>query len=183
MSQAAAYVTVGCQAAVAVTFARAAVTKVAGREAFGEFRRWLVVGVRVPRRAAWPVAVVAVAAEAATAVAMVVPVAVPAGFVAATLLLVVFTAAVAAMWRRRVGVPCRCFGAGRHPPGLTHVARNLTLLLIAAGGLAAWAGAGAAPLDPVGALAAAAGATAALLLTELEEIVAVTLPDPRKAGT
>ncbi len=151
--------------------------KVTGRAAFEEFRRWLVVGVRVPPPAARPVAVVAVAAEAATTVALVIPGTVPAGFGAATLLLGVFTVAVAGMWRRRVGVPCRCFGAGRHPPGPTHLARNVTLLLVAVlGGLLALAGNTAA-----GGLAAVAGAAVALLLIDLEEIVAVLRPRRRAA--
>ena len=178
MSQTAAYVMAGCQATVAVTFARAAVTKVAGREAFGQFRRWLVVGVRVPRPVVRPVAVAAVAAEAATAVAMLVPAAVPAGFGAATLLLAVFTVAVAGMWRRRVGVPCRCCGAGRHPPGVTHLVRNTILLLVAMTGALLAATGHAAPPDAAGALAAVAGAAVALLLIEVEEIVEVARPHP-----
>jgi len=188
VSQAAAYLLAGCQATIAVTFARAVVTKVAGRAAFGEFRRWLVVGVRVPPPAARPVAVAAVAAEAATTSAVVFPATVPAGFAAAALLLLVFTVAVAGMWRRRVGVPCRCFGAGRHPPGLTHLARNVALLLVAVvGGLLARTASTPAAPDPAVALAAIAGAAAALLLIELEEIVAVVHPrrraDQRKAST
>lgn len=187
MSQAAAYALAGCQALVAVTFARAAVTKVTGREAFGEFRRWLVVGVRLPPPAARPVAVTVVAVEAATAVAMTVPAAVPAGFAAATLLLAVFTAAVAVMWRRRVRVPCRCFGAGRHPPGRIQVGRNAALLLVAAVGAVLAAGGDRAGWDSAGALVAVAGAAGALLLIELEEIVAVAGPrhrtDVGRAGT
>ena len=39
------------------------------------------------------------------------------------------------MWLRRVTVPCRCFGGGKHPPGPRHLARNLALLLVAVTGL------------------------------------------------
>jgi hypothetical protein len=93
------------------------------------------------------------------------------------LLLAVFTAAVAAMWRRAVAVPCRCFGAGHSPPGATHLARNGALLLIAAaGGLLTWSGAGPASFDDVGALSVIAGAAVAVLLVDLEEIVAVARP-------
>ena len=166
-----------CQAVVAATFAWSAVTKLAGRAAFAEFCRWLVVAVRVPPRTARPAAVAAVTAEAGTAVAMLLPAAAPAGFVSATLLLAVFTAAVAGMWHRRVVVPCRCFGAGRHPPGPAQLIRNATLLLVAvAGGVLSWTGTTAAPLDRGGALAAVAGVTAALLVIELEDIVAVVRP-------
>jgi len=186
VSQAAAYALAGCQAVVGVAFVRAAASKVTGRRSFGEFHRWLVMAVRLPPRAARPVAAAVVAAEAATAVAMVVPAAVGAGFAAGTLLLTVFTVAVAVMWRRRVRVPCRCFGAGRHPPGRTQLARNTALLLTAVtGGLLVLTGARA-PGDPAGVLAAIAGAAGALLLIDLEEIVAVAgprrRPDVREAS-
>ncbi len=162
------------QAVIAATFASSAVTKVAGRAAFADFRRWLVVAVRVPPRAARPAAVIAVAAEGVAAVAMLVPAAVPAGFALATLLLAVFTVAVAVMWRRRVTVPCRCFGAGRHPPGPAQLLRNGVLLLIAVVG-AALSGTG----TTFAPLAIVAGVTVALLLIELEDIVAVVRPRPR----
>lgn len=176
MSQASAYVAIGCQAAVAVTFARAAVTKM-GATAFGDFREWLVLGVRVPPPVVRPVAVAVVAAEVATAMAVSLPAAAMVGFGTATLLSAVFTAVVAAMWRREVAVPCRCFGAGHSPPGATHLARNGALLLIAAvGGLLTWSGARPASFDDVGALSAIAGAAVAVLLVDIEEIVAVARP-------
>ncbi len=166
-----------CQAVVAATFAWSAVTKLAGRAAFAEFRRWLVAAVRVPLRAAGPAAVVTVAAEGAAAVAMLLPAAVPAGFALAALLLAVFTGAVAVMWRRRVAVPCRCFGAGRHPPGPVQLIRNTALLLVAvAGGVLSQTGTPSAPLDRGGALAVVAGVAVALLLIELDDIAAVVRP-------
>ena len=166
-----------CQAVVAATFAWSAVTKLAGRAAFAEFRRWLVIAVRVPPRAALPAAGAAVAAEGAAAVAMLLPAAVPAGFALATLLLVVFTGAVAAMWRRRVTVACRCFGAGRHPPGPVQLIRNGALLLVAVVGAAlSWTGTPSAPLDRSGALAVVAGVTVALLLIQLDDIAVVARP-------
>ncbi|WP_067811949.1 MauE/DoxX family redox-associated membrane protein [Actinomadura kijaniata] len=158
---------IGCQAAVAVAFAGSALAKVAGRAAYADFRRWLARTVRVP---AWA-APLAVAAEAGTAVAVLVPATAAFGFGAALALLAVFTAALASMIRRRVRVPCRCFGAGRRPPGPVQVARNGALALVAAvGGVSAAAGAEivwtAAVAPPV-----AAGAALGLLLAELEEIV------------
>lgn len=169
--------TVGCQAAVAVTFARSCLAKVAGRAAFTDFRRWLTAGVRIPPPAAAPLAVAAVAAEAATAAAVPVPALAPAGFAAAALLSVVFTAATVSMIRRRVRIPCRCFGAGRRPPGAPHLVRDAVLLLAAAvGGATALTGTGPPPLGPLPVLAAVAGAAVALLLIDLEEIVTLVRP-------
>jgi hypothetical protein len=171
------YLTIGCQAVVAVAFARSCAAKAAGRAAFADFRRWLSGAVRVPAPLAAPAAAGAVAAEAATAAALLVPPLVPAGFLAAALLLAGFTAAVVSMIRRRVRVPCRCFGAGRRPPGVPHVARNLVLLAAAAcGAVTAVAGDGPPPFDAAAVLAAVAGAATALLLTELEEIADLVRP-------
>ncbi|SEG59413.1 hypothetical protein SAMN04489712_10767 [Thermomonospora echinospora] len=176
MPDATSCLTVGCQAVVAVTFARSCAAK-AGRAAFADFRRWLTTGVRIPPSAAAPLAVAAVAAEGVTAVAVLVSPLAPAGFAAAAVLLGVFTAVTVSMIRRRVRVPCRCFGAGRRPPGAPHLARNVVLLLAAAvGGVTALTGTGPPPLGPVPVLAAVAGAAVALLLIELEEIVTLVRP-------
>ena len=177
MSDVTSYLTVGCQAVIAVTFGTSTAAKVTGRAAYADFQHWLSASAGVPSRLAAPVAVVAVAAEAATAVAMVIPPLVRAGFVAAMVLLIAFTASVRSMIRRRVKVPCRCFGAGRHPPGAAHLSRNLTLLVVAAGGLVtAIASAGPAPLGSAWVLAATAGVAGALLLINLEEIITLARP-------
>ncbi|XRQ09049.1 MauE/DoxX family redox-associated membrane protein [Actinomadura welshii] len=185
MADAMPYLTAGCQAAVAVTFARSFAAKAAGRAAFAGFRRWLAGAVRVPGPLAGPAAGAAVAAEAGTAAALLasplVPALAPAGFLAAALLLAVFTAAVVSMIRRRVRVPCRCFGAGGRPPGAPHVVRNLVLLAVAGcGAAAALAGDGPPaqppPADAAAVLAVLAGAAAALLLIELEELVDLFRP-------
>ncbi|MEW2352376.1 MauE/DoxX family redox-associated membrane protein [Spirillospora sp. NPDC029432] len=177
MADAMAHLTIGCQAAVAVTFARSCAAKVAGRDAFANFRSWLAGAVRVPAALAGPAAAGAVAAEAAAAAALLVPPLVPFGFATAAVLLAVFTAAVLSMMRRRVRVPCRCFGAGTRPPGVPHVVRNLVLLLAAGGGAAmALSGDGPPPAGAAAVLAAVAGAAAALLLIDLEEIVDLVRP-------
>lgn len=181
MADATAYLTIGCQAVVAVTFARSCAAKVARRGAFADFTGWLTGAVRVPGAVAVPVAAAAVAAEGAVAAALLVPPLAPlpvlTAFVAAAVLLAVFTAAVASMIRRRVRVPCRCFGAGREPPGAPHLARNAVLLLVAGGGaLSAAAGDGPAPMNAAALLTVFAGAAAALLLTDLEEIIDLVRP-------
>ncbi|TDC62948.1 methylamine utilization protein MauE [Actinomadura sp. GC306] len=173
------YLTIGCQAVIAVAFARSCAAKAAGRAAFADFRRWLSGALRVPAPLAGPAAAGAVAAEGAVAAALLFPPLVPAGFVAAAVLLAVFTAAVASMIRRRVRIPCRCFGAGRRPPGPPHIARNLALLAAAVTGLpTSVAGDGPPPFDAAAVLAAVAGAAAALLLIELEEIIDLVRPLP-----
>ncbi|GAA2431219.1 hypothetical protein GCM10010191_51180 [Actinomadura vinacea] len=177
MADAMPYLTIGCQAVVAVTFARSCAAKAAGRDAFADFRRWLSGALRVPAALAAPVAAGAVIAEAAAAAALLVPPLVPIGFLAAVLLLAVFTVAVVSMIRRRVRVPCRCFGAGRRPPGVPHAVRNLVLLTAASiGAVTALAGDGPPPADAAAALAALAGAAAALLLIDLEEIIDLVRP-------
>lgn len=162
---------------MAVTFAYSAATKVAGRAAYADFRGWLTSAAAVPRRHAGAVAAVMVAAEAAVALAMLVPPLPPAGYVTAILLLAVFTAGVRSMMRRRVGIPCKCFGTGRRPPGRAHLARNAILAAVAAAGLLmSAAGAAAPPIRPETALTAIAGITAALLLINLDELVALYRP-------
>lgn len=171
-------VTVACQAVVAATFAASAAGKLAGPSAFADFRGWLRASVGVPRHAAAAAATTVVVAETATAVAVAVPPLAPAGFAVAALLLAAFTGAVVSMIRRRVRTPCRCFGAGRHPPGAWQVARNLILLVAAAGGgVSALAGAGSPPpAAPALVLAAVVGVTVALLLINLEEVAGLARP-------
>jgi hypothetical protein len=170
---------VWCQAAIAVAFAASAATKVTGRAAFTAFRRWLTAGPGVPARLATPLAPVMIAAEAATAVAVAVPASAPGGFAAAALLLAVFSAGVRSMMRRRVTVPCRCFGTGRGAPGALHLIRNGALLLISvAGGALALAGTSPGSFGSGQAMAALAGTATALLLINLEEIVALARPMP-----
>ncbi|WP_433334469.1 MauE/DoxX family redox-associated membrane protein [Spirillospora sp. CA-294931] len=162
---------------MAVTFACSAAAKVAGRAAYADFRGWLTSAAGVPRRLSAPAAAVTVALEAATAAAMLVPALVPAGFGAAAILLVVFSAGVRSMMRRRVAVPCRCFGAGTRPPGPAHLVRNGLLLLVAFSGLLITRGGAAPPpLTADSVLAAVAGTAAALLLVNLDELVDLYRP-------
>ena len=178
MSEVMSYLTAGCQAVIAVTFGTSTAAKVTGRAAYADFQHWLSASAGVPSRLG--------AADrgrgrggrgrdggghGGTPL-------VPAGFVVATVaLLIVLTASVRSMIRRRVKVPCRCFRAGRHPPGTAHLARNLTLLVAAAGGLVmTTASAGPAPLGSAWVLAATAGVACALLLINLEEIVTLARP-------
>jgi hypothetical protein len=162
---------------VAVTFAYSAATKVAGRAAYADFRGWLGSAAGVPRSLAAPAAAVTIALEAVAAWAVLVPALAPAGFAVAAVLLAAFSAGVHSMVRRRVTVPCRCFGTGHRPPGPAHLVRNAILFAVAASGLALTAaGAGPPPLGADAVLACAAGATAALLLVNLDELVVLYRP-------
>lgn len=165
---------VACQAIVVVTFAWSAATKISSWTAFTDFRGWLTSAVGVSAHRSGAVACAVVALEAAAAAAMLVPALVPAGFLLAGLLLAGFTAGLASMVRRRVGVPCRCFGAGREPPGPQHLARNGVLLVVAATGgvLAALAPTGPVTWDTV--LVAAMGAAVALVGINLDLILGST---------
>ena len=160
-----------------MTFTYSAATKVAGRAAYADFRGWLRSAAGVPRSFAAPAAAVTVALEAAAAGAVLVPALAPAGFAVAVVLLAAFSAGVRSMIRRRVAVPCRCFGAGHRPPGPAHLVRNAILLAVAALGLVLTAaGAGPPPLGADAVLAVVAGATAALLLVNLDELVVLYRP-------
>jgi hypothetical protein len=167
----------GCQAVVVVTFAYSAATKVAGRAAYADFRGWLASAAGVPRSSAATVGAATVALEAAAAGAVLVPALAPAGFAVACVLLAAFSAGVRSMIRRRVAVPCRCFGAGRRPPGPAHLVRNAVLFAVAAlGGALAAVGTAPPPVGAAAVLACVAGATAALLLVNLDELVVLHRP-------
>lgn len=160
-----------------MTFAYSAASKVAGRAAYADFRGWLRSAAGVPRSIIGPAAAATVALEAGAAGAVLVPALAPAGFAVACLLLAAFSAGMRSMIRRRVAVPCRCFGTGHRPPGPAHLVRNAILLAVAALGLVLTAvGAGPPPLGADAVLACVAGATAALLLVNLDELVVLYRP-------
>ncbi len=160
-----------------MTFAYSAATKVAGRAAYADFRGWLGSAAGVPRSLAAPAAAVTIALEAVAAAAVLVPALAPVGFAVACVLLAAFSAGVRSMIRRRVAIPCRCFGTGHRPPGPAHLVRNAILLAVAALGLVLTAvGAGPPPLEADAVLASIAGATVALLLVNLDELVVLYRP-------
>lgn len=161
---------VGSQAAIAVTFAWSALSKVVGPAAHRDFRHWVGTATGVPTRFAAPVAALVVALEAAIAAAVLVPALAAVAFAAAVLLLAAFTVGTHRMIRRRVTIPCRCFGAGTRPPGPIHLVRNGLLMAVAAAGFASWPAAATPPL-PALVLAAAIGASVALVCVNLDEIV------------
>jgi hypothetical protein len=154
---------------LALVFVVAAVGKLRDRAAF-------VASVRELRVApAAPVAAAVVAAELLVVLLLVPgrPAATAAGLALAAGLLLAFTAAVVSALRRGLAAGCRCFGASTASPyGRRHVARNLALAVVAV------AGAAAAPADPAvtGPVVLAAvplAALAALVVTRLDDLVAL----------
>lgn len=178
-------VTTALAAAVALTFALSAATKLADPAAF---RRSLPATLGVTRSRARVLAPAVVAAELAVALAVVAGIWAPPvallGFVAATALLGVFTAAVHSMISRNVTEPCHCFGPRDAPPGPVDLVRNAILLAIAvAGGLGVGLGATVGGADVVRATAGAlAGAVIALLVVHLDELRWLVGPTPVSGG-
>ncbi|WP_306744762.1 MauE/DoxX family redox-associated membrane protein [Saccharothrix yanglingensis] len=137
----------------------------------GAFADSVAVLSRTSRRTSRVLAVAVVATEAAVLVLLAVPATVPAGFVLAAALLLVFAAGIAWALHRGHRAPCRCFGASATPLGRVHVARNL--LLACTGTLAPVADTPPPP-EPgavlVGLLVAAVGV---LVVTRLDDVAAV----------
>lgn len=168
------YVEVAGRAVVAVVFALALAGKVSSRSAWVEFleslRRMDVIGTAWIRAGA----VATVGAEAGIVVLALVPVR-AAGTVAFTLaigLLGALTAAVVRVVRRGAGVACRCFGASDTPLGRQHIARNLTLVVVAVLGLAGSL-AGGTFQAPMVAIIALAGVVVGLLVTRWDDLAAL----------
>ncbi|WP_344656916.1 MauE/DoxX family redox-associated membrane protein [Catenulispora subtropica] len=166
------YVDVAGRLLLCTVFVFSTAGKVWGRTAWDEFvdslRRMAVVGddrVDLAARSA-------VAAEAAIVVLALIPsrIAAVAAYVLATGLLTVFTAAIAAVLRRRgAATSCRCFGASTTPLAPRHVARNITLIAACLAGLLGSQANG--PLHLSLALVAGVfGATLGLLVTRLDDV-------------
>ena len=99
---------------------------------------------------------------------------------AAAALTVVLTVGVAAVIRRGTVARCSCFGAGSgRPLGWAHLVRNLALLAVICTGLAAVPLAHGQPALAGAALAAVAGAVAALLFIRWDELVELFAPVPQ----
>lgn len=157
-----------------VVFALALISKVSSRSAWAAFvvslQRMDVVASAWTRAAA----VATVVAEAAIVMLALVPVrqAGTVAFVLAAGLLGALTAAIARVIRRRTAVPCRCFGASDTPLSMQHVARNLTLAVIAVLGLAGSL-AGGGFQAPMVAVIALAGVLIGLLVTRWDDLAAL----------
>jgi hypothetical protein len=183
------YVSVGLLAALWCVFAASGGSKVRSRAAQRAFAESLRPLPLLPGRLVAPVAVLVTAAEvvlvlgigwSVVAVAAGWPVVRLGGGAALALtglLLAVLTVGVVLAVRRDTGASCACFGASQQPLGWRHVVRNSILLAMTATALGTVLLARPHPLPLAGVLIAlVAGATGALLLIRLDDLVDLFLP-------
>jgi hypothetical protein len=183
------HVSVGLLAALWCVFAASGGSKVRSRAAQRAFAESLRPLPLLPGRLVAPVAVLVTAAEvvlvlgigwSVVAVAAGWPVVRLGGGAALALtglLLAVLTVGVVLAVRRDTGASCACFGASQQPLGWRHVVRNSILLAMTATALGTVLLARPHPLPLAGVLIAlVAGATGALLLIRLDDLVDLFLP-------
>jgi hypothetical protein len=96
----------------------------------------------------------------------------------AALLISALTAGVAVVVRRGTRARCACFGVSSSPLGRVHLARNLALVAVLGAGLVGSVLAQGRPAPAGAALAAGAGAIAALLFVQWEELAGLIAPIP-----
>ncbi|WP_433243203.1 MauE/DoxX family redox-associated membrane protein [Streptosporangium sp. CA-135522] len=133
------YLEIGGRCLICLVFLVAAVSKVAGHDAFDVFTSSVRDMQLVRSGGVRRVALLVVAAEFCVCALMVIPVTGSgiAGFALAALLLTAFAVGIVRVSRRGVRAPCRCFGASAVPLGARHVVRNLALVAVAVSGIAA----------------------------------------------
>ncbi|MGJ6966024.1 MauE/DoxX family redox-associated membrane protein [Streptosporangium sp. G11] len=169
------YLVPACQGLLVVVFLASAASKLRGGRALRAFATSLASMLPIRGERALPVAVAVAAAEAVVVLLLVVPPTRDAGFAAATALLVVLTSGVAVVLARGGAQPCRCFGASSTPLSGRHLVRNLLLTAVALAGLVG-------PDDrhpsPWSIAVLLAGGLAGLLVTVLDDLVALFAPTP-----
>lgn len=169
------YVAPVCQGLLAVVLLVSTVGKLRSGQALRTFAASLA-AMRLSRPAwAGTVAALVAGAEGAAALLLVIPSARNAGFAVAAVLLAVLTVGVAVVLARGTMRPCRCFGASATPLGRRHLVRNVLLCVAAVVPLAVPAG-GAQPAGT--AIALFAGGAVGLLVTVLDDLVALFTPAP-----
>ncbi|GGS94820.1 MauE/DoxX family redox-associated membrane protein [Streptomyces violaceus] len=170
------FLSVTCQALLALVFAIACVSKARGRASFAGFTDAVVALGRVSRPWATWVAAGIIALEGATVLLLLVPGWGSAGLWVAAVLLTGFTYAIARALRDGTAVACRCFGASGDPAtGPAQLVRNA--LLFAAVALAVPEVTGAGSLSWQGWFAAwLIGAVCAVVVVTGDEVVALLRP-------
>jgi hypothetical protein len=168
------YVDVASRLLLLTMFTLALASKISSRGAWGEFvestRAMAVVGEARVQAAA----VVTAIAEGAVIVLAALPLrwAGSAAFVIAAGLLGCLAIAVAMVVRRGKSVTCRCFGASQTPLGVSHVVRNVLLVVIALLGLAGSLVSGS--FDPfLTAVVGVFGAVLGLLVARWDDLVSL----------
>lgn len=126
-----AYFVIFVQIVIGATFARAALSKLAGHQPWSEFVS-SVSGLRVVPLAAVPVVAASIAAvELLTPVLIAVPITTSAGLVVAGAVLAGFAVVIGVAVHHGALEPCRCFGASKTPLGFGHAWRNVGLSVLA----------------------------------------------------
>lgn len=171
-------------------FTASAVTKLRSRPAYRAFRGGLRQTGLVPERLLPVAAAVLAGAEAVVAAGLLGAAALAAdrapwaaavaesALGAAALLVSALTAGVAVVVRRGTRARCACFGGSGGPLGRVHLARNLVLMAVLGVGLVGSPLAQERPGPAGAALAAGAGAIAALLFVQWEELADLIAPIP-----
>ncbi|MFL6160767.1 MAG: MauE/DoxX family redox-associated membrane protein [Jatrophihabitantaceae bacterium] len=128
-----AYLLMFCRWSIALTFLGSAVGKARDLESF----RLAITELRaLPAGAARPAALGTVLAEGLVVLGMAIGhAALPAGFLLAAGLLVLFCLVLTAALRRGPGVSCNCFGASERPISWYDLGRNVVLLVCCVAGL------------------------------------------------
>lgn len=162
-----------CRVMLVAVFVVSLVSKVRGRAAYADFRRSVAGWQVVPPRLSEAAAAGAVAGEAAVVALLALPWTVPAGFVAAAIVLAAFTSGIVSTLRRGRVTSCRCFGASAARLGPAHVVRNGLLLAVCVAGLAGDALATGSPSVAGSALAVSAAAIGALFVVRFDDVVAL----------
>ncbi len=172
------YVLLGCQIMVGTVFLASAAGKLRGRRAYSSFLAaigGLAPGLSPSRREA--LAPLVIAGETAVAALLAAPVTARAGFVAAVVLLAVFTVTIVAAVRTRRRVPCACFGASSTTVGPAHLVRNGMLLACSLTGAVLGPGAWSTASEPGGIAAAVlAGLAGSGLVILADDIAALFRP-------
>jgi hypothetical protein len=167
------YLVLACQGLLTAVLLVSATSKLRSGRALRAFAASLT-SLRLVRGGhAGPVAAAITVLEVVAAALLAVPPTRAVGFAASATLLAVLTAGVAVVLGRGTAAPCRCFGASSTPLARRHLVRNVLLTAAALVGLAAPAGQR--PL--LGSLVALlAGASTGLLVTVLDDLVALFTP-------
>jgi hypothetical protein len=167
---------------IGVVFAWAAGSKVRNRAALRDFADSLD-DFGVPWSWARPsLAGLIVCTEVTVVVLMLVSPAL--GFLLASALLLMFTAAIARLLMRRATVSCRCFGAPGTQLGLAHVVRNSLLLVATATGFSAELLLAPQPLElPVKGFAVAVGLLFASVIVRWDDFVFLLRGTSRPASS
>jgi hypothetical protein len=106
------------------------------------------------------------------------------GFVLASALLLMFTAAIARLVMRRAIVSCRCFGSPGSQLGMAHIVRNGLLLLASGTGVSLEIVLAPQPLElPVKGFAVAVGLLFASVIVRWDDIVFLLRGAPRPASS